>query len=458
MFFTSLFRDKNLLPSLARRTHNTRYAAYIVLASTLAAFFYSDSQPATFSFALVIYCLIYPQVLKWWCQLFRWDISNISILMFDAFQVGVIIGLIGFSIVPALLMVLILSFHSIVSRGTYGLQSVYLCAILGGVGAYFFAEPEINLDSPFLVAIVGIILTILYLALYAYYIFQQSFHLQEVQRKLSIEKEKAAALARNLSKYLSPQIWQMIFSGKKAVKLETQRKKLTVFFSDIKEFTLVSEELEAEALTELLNNYFTEMAKIALKYGGTIDKFVGDCIMIFFGDPNSKGTKKDAIAAVSMAIEMRDHMKILRDKWRTQGIEKPLEVRMGLSTGFCTVGNFGAATRMDYTIIGREVNLASRLESAAAVGEILISYETYSLVKEYILCRDSGEIIVRGFNRPIRTYQVIGFKPQDDANYAYYENQQAGFSLYLDSNNVTNRESVIHALKEATKRLEEDHH
>lgn len=84
----------------------------------------------------------------------------------------------------------------------------------------------------------------------------------------------------------------MIFSGKKHVRLETQRKKLTVFFSDIKGFTELAEELEAEALTDLLNTYLNEMSKIALKYGGTIDKFVGDCVMVFFGDPASQGAKK----------------------------------------------------------------------------------------------------------------------------------------------------------------------
>src|SRR3546814_8870353 len=112
-----------------------------------------------------------------------------------------------------------------------------------------------------------------------------------------------------------------------------------------------SEELEAEALTDLLNSYLNEMSKICLKYGGTIDKFVGDCVMVFFGDPASQGAKKDAVAAVSMAITMRKHMKVLRQQWRAQGITKPMEIRMGINTGYCTVGNFGADTRMDYTII-----------------------------------------------------------------------------------------------------------
>ena len=111
-------------------------------------------------------------------------------------------------------------------------------------------------------------------------------------------------LASKLSKYLSPQVYESIFSGKKNAIIEASRKKLTVFFSDIKGFTEITDRLEPEVLSSLLNNYLNEMSKIALKYGGTIDKFVGDAILIFFGDPETKGEKEDALACVSMAIEM----------------------------------------------------------------------------------------------------------------------------------------------------------
>nr|MBF0681824.1 adenylate/guanylate cyclase domain-containing protein [Pseudomonas sp.] len=245
------------------------------------------------------------------------------------------------------------------------------------------------------------------------------------------------------------------FSGKRSVRLETQRKKLTVFFSDIKGFTELSEELEAEALTDLLNNYLNEMSKITLKYGGTIDKFVGDCVMVFFGDPTSQGAKKDAVSAVSMAIAMRKHMKVLRQQWRAQGITKPMEIRMGINTGYCTVGNFGADTRMDYTIIGREVNLASRLESNADASEILISHETYSLIKDVIMCRDKGQIAVKGFSRPVQIYQVVDFRRDLGATASFVEHELPGFSMYLDTNGVQNfdKERVIQALNQAADKL-----
>src|SRR6202008_3444491 len=130
-----------------------------------------------------------------------------------------------------------------------------------------------------------------------------------------------------------------------------------------------------------LNHYLTEMSQIALSYGATIDKYVGDAIVIFFGDPETRGVNEDALACVEMAIAMRKRMLKLKDVWRASGTEKPLQCRIGINTGYCTVGNFGSEDRMEYTIIGGGVNLASRLEAAATPGGILISYETYSRVR-----------------------------------------------------------------------------
>ena len=219
--------------------------------------------------------------------------------------------------------------------------------------------------------------------------------------------EKIEKLAAKLSKYLSPQVYESIFSGKQNVKIEAYRKKLTVFFSDIKGFTELTDRLEPEVLSALLNSYLNEMSNIALKYGGTIDKFVGDAILIFFGDPESKGDKEDANACVLMALEMRERMKYLRKLWEDQGISKPLNIRIGINTGYCNVGNFGSEDRLDYTIIGGEVNLASRLESKADSGQILISHETYALIKKQIVCEKKEEINVKGIAHKIQTYQVI---------------------------------------------------
>ncbi len=207
-------------------------------------------------------------------------------------------------------------------------------------------------------------------------------------QRIAEQNQMLESLSVQLSKYLSPQLYASIFSGRQTIEISSKRKQLTVFFSDICDFTETTDSLEPEELTNAFNRYLTEMAKIALDYGATIDKYVGDEIMAFFGDPESKGVKEDAIACVKMAIAMQRRVRELRSEWQEMGLEKPFQVRIGINTGFCTVGNIGSPDRMDYTIIGHEVNLAARLQSHAQVGGILISQKTYSLVKDTVLTEE----------------------------------------------------------------------
>jgi class 3 adenylate cyclase/phosphoglycerate-specific signal transduction histidine kinase len=238
-------------------------------------------------------------------------------------------------------------------------------------------------------------------------VYSDVSELKEREEELSVKTNTLEQLSRQLSKYLSPQVYESIFTGRREVTVASRRKKLTIFFSDLEGFTETTEKLESEDLTQLLNHYLTEMSKIALVYGGTIDKFVGDAILIFFGDPETQGVKADAAACVKMAIAMRKKMRELDSVWRASGIEKPPRVRTGINTGFCTVGNFGSEDRMDYTIIGGGVNLASRLEQMAPPSEILISYETYAHVKDQICCEERGHVNVKGISDPVAIYQVI---------------------------------------------------
>ncbi|MGE5202019.1 MAG: PAS-domain containing protein [Acidobacteriota bacterium] len=231
---------------------------------------------------------------------------------------------------------------------------------------------------------------------------------EEASKQVAEKNEMLEALSSKLAKYLSPQIYQSIFSGKQSVEITAKRKKLTVFFSDIAAFTETTDNLESEDLTEVLNHYLTEMSAIALEYGATIDKYIGDAMLLFFGDPETKGTKEDAKACVLMAIAMQRRMRELEQEWRDRGLERPFRIRMGISTGFCTVGNFGSKDRMDYTIIGNEVNLASRLESAAEPGSILLAHETNALVSDIVLTEEQPPIAVKGFAKPINTYKIVG--------------------------------------------------
>lgn len=261
---------------------------------------------------------------------------------------------------------------------------------------------------------------------------QAEHHVLEANRRIAEQNRMHESLSVKLSKYLSPQIYASIFSGRQTIEISSNRKRLTVFFADICDFAEMTRSLEPEELTSFFNRYLTEMAKIALDYGATIDKYVGDEIMAFFGDPDTRGVKEDAIACVKMAIAMQRRMRELQSEWQEMGLEKPLQVRIGINTGFCTVGNFGSPDRMDYTIIGDEVNLAARLQSHAQVGGILISQKTHSLVKDTVLTEEQLAISVKGFARPVRTHRVIGIYDDLVEQGRIIRREQDGLRILLD--------------------------
>ena len=256
--------------------------------------------------------------------------------------------------------------------------------------------------------------------------------LEDLTATLEEKNKMLEGLSSKLSKYLSPQVYGSIFSGKRDVSLATERKKLTIFFSDIKDFTQTTEDLQPEDLTYLLKSYFTEMSKIALEHGATIDKFIGDAMLMFFGDPESRGVKEDAQACVRMAIAMQRKMAVLESHWRSRGYEKPFRMRVGINTGFRNVGNFGSDDRMDYTIIGGEVNLAARLESQADPGGILMSYETYALVEDVVRAESRPPIQAKGIRREIRPFAVTGlFGELEDAG-KIIRLERTGLYLLID--------------------------
>ena len=280
--------------------------------------------------------------------------------------------------------------------------------------------------------------------------------LSKKTQKLEESNQQLVTLSKKLAKYLSPEVYNSIFTGEKEVNLETHRKKLTVLFSDIKGFTTLTDTMEAEALATLLNSYLKEMAEVATRYGGTLDKFIGDAIMIFFGDPKSRGERQDALACVMMAIEMREQLKYLREKWINQGISDPLHIRIGINTGYCTVGNFGSENRLDYTIVGGQVNLASRLESNADTDQILISHETFALVQDTIICESKGDIKVKGIAYPVKNYQVIGVNPEAEARSGVAGNwmdEFEGFSMQVDLKRI-DKLRVIESLQRTIQQIQ----
>ena len=287
---------------------------------------------------------------------------------------------------------------------------------------------------------------------------RQAMKIDGMNKELAGANEFLATLSMKISRYLSPQIYKSIFSGQRDVVIETERKKLTIFFSDIKDFTATTERLQPEQITRLLNEYFTEMSAIALKHGGTIDKFVGDAILIFFGDPESKGEAEDARACVRMALDMQKRIAELSVKWRNEGIEHPFRARMGVNTGYCNVGNFGSADRMDYTIIGAEANLAARLQAVAEAGRIVISYETYALVRTMVEAHALSPITMKGISREVVPYVVEGLLDASGRKSTIINEHTAGLDIYIDPTMVDERSAeraqhlLLHALDTLHKR------
>ena len=273
----------------------------------------------------------------------------------------------------------------------------------------------------------------------------------DAKAEAEAKSKEVEAISNKLAKYLSPQIHQQIFSGKQDAEVKSYRKKLTVFFSDIVGFTDISDELESEEMTNLLNFYLNEMSKIALKFGGTIDKYIGDGLMVFFGDPESKGPEKDAERCLEMALDMQRLMRELTEYWgKNYSLKKDLQIRIGINTGFCTVGNFGSLERLDYTAIGSTVNLAARLEALAGPGSILVSEDTHSLVQNLFVFGQPKEVKIKGFLRQIKCFEL------NQADYSKADILQMtgkGFEIKINRNLADQK--VIEDLKVELDKLKE---
>ncbi|HVS50703.1 MAG TPA: adenylate/guanylate cyclase domain-containing protein [Candidatus Dormibacteraeota bacterium] len=224
----------------------------------------------------------------------------------------------------------------------------------------------------------------------------------KLQQKVEEQIEQLKR-ASDLKRYLSPQLAESILSGTLDVNVNSRRKNLTVFFSDIRGFTPMSEHIEPEELTDFLNQYLSAMTEIVFKHGGTLDKYIGDAIMVFFGDPITYDDH--AQRAVLMALEMRVKLSELQSSWWVDQGER-LTVGMGISTGYVTVGNIGSPARMEYTVVGNHVNLASRLSNRALAGQILVSERTVVHCGKLVEAAEVDEMELEGVSRPIKIYEI----------------------------------------------------
>lgn len=272
------------------------------------------------------------------------------------------------------------------------------------------------------------------------------------QRTHALEErnKELERLSARLSKYLSPQLYGTLFKQNAVASISAKRKKLTIFFSDVVGFSEMAERLESEDITRMLNDFLNEMANLALAYGATIDKYIGDAVMIFFGDPETRGVKEDAVACLLMALDMQAMTRQLERRWRDQGLDQRFQIRIGVNTGYCTVGDFGSQERMDYTIVGHQVNVAARLEQSATPGAILISHETMTLVNDAIDVEEQSPLHVKGVSGPVRTYRAIGRKAPSMTEVIHEERE--GLRVDVDLLKA-DKEEAISLLKETIERI-----
>jgi class 3 adenylate cyclase len=199
------------------------------------------------------------------------------------------------------------------------------------------------------------------------------------------------------------------------------------------------------------------MTQIAIEHGATIDKYIGDAMMVFFGDPETRGVRDDARACVDMALKMQERMATLQQRWKAKGFENPFVIRMGINTGYCNVGNFGSDQRLSYTIIGREVNIAQRLESQAEPGGILLSYETYAHVQDMVAVEERQSILLKGIAQEVKAFAVKGRLTQvvDDV-ISWHEPMGVSIDLHPERLDADARARLAQIFRQIATRLDVD--
>ena len=224
----------------------------------------------------------------------------------------------------------------------------------------------------------------------------------QVEKRVSADVNEAERITR-LKRYLSPQLVAAVLSGDETHVLKPTRQEVTIVFSDLRNFTHFSETSEPEEIIAMLHDFHSLYGEIIFQYDGTLERFAGDGVMVFFGAPVP--FKDHARRAVAMAVAARERLGDLRAKWQKLGYA--LDVSFGISTGYVFVGNIGFEGRMDYAAIGKTTNLAARLCAAAKGGQILISRKTRFQVEDMVEVEEIGALEVKGFSEPVMAFNVL---------------------------------------------------
>jgi adenylate cyclase len=224
-----------------------------------------------------------------------------------------------------------------------------------------------------------------------------------LETRVNAEVAKSERLS-GLKRFFSPQLVELIVAGGADDPLRSHRREITVVFLDLRGFSSFAEAEEPEVVMEALADFHAEMGTLVQQYQGTLERFTGDGMMIFFNDPVpiAEPTKR----AAEMALQMRDAAAVLYERWRKRGFE--LGMGIGIAQGFATVGAIGFQHRIDYAAIGAVTNLAARLCAAAASGEVLISQRAFTMIEACAAGESLGELTIRGLTKPVAVMRLTG--------------------------------------------------
>ncbi len=334
---------------------------------------------------------------------------------------------------------------------------IFLFGILTGILLYFF---RIHIATILVVVVfIGYIF-------FSIYMFDNGIIMNIIFPLLSVslvyigsvvtfyltEERSRKWITEVFGKYVSPVVIENLIKNPKMINLGGEKRNITIFFSDIRGFTSISEKLEPESLVHLLNDYLTEMTSIIIKDDGLVDKYMGDAIMAFWGAPLDQPDHPEM--ACYSSIEMVNKLEELKKKWKKEGLPS-FDVGIGINSGEAIVGNMGSSSRFDYTAMGDNVNLASRMEGLNKIycTNIIISENTYKLVKDKFESRKLDLVRVKGKEKPIFIFELISEKNKISKNQNdFIKFYESGLKLYFDMN----WEKAIKSFEDAIKIVDDE--
>lgn len=427
---------------------------FVLILTVILLALYFDFRPTSMAL-LVVVCLPSLMILiyNYRRQKSFWT-SNLVIILLSA-----VIGSIQFCAVISLSLAALIALRIIISSPENHLKLITVSVITMIVFYYVSVtlnSADIDCHEGWTTPI--ILLTSMIVILYQFWhMYQEYIHYETRAHQAVGRLSTMVSVINKLTRFVPPQVWEPIVKSDSPVTVSNKRAKLTIMFSDIVGFTELSDSLSADNLADILNTYMHCMTLIANKHGAVLDKFIGDGMVCFFGEPNSRGARQDALDCIAMAIDMRREMRTLRQKWRLMGFEG-LYIRIGITTGYCHVGNFGSNNRLSYTLIGKEANLAARLESSAGKDEILVSESTYDYICHNYECHHAGAFKLKGFDNKINAWQVLDPDAHKGHLSKWVDHTLPGFNLHLNFKDMKDNDyqDIRARLNFALERVEQE--